>query len=216
MCIVKGQYRQIILAAVCVQFNGIKVFDEWPAEGRKAWTSGSHQTLARPLCVNHSDESWNRLSHVELMDRWGWEQGAADPTPQKHSSSHQCWQYTQTHTHKTREGKKVGIRGEPVIREHFSSLISIACLMRKNTSGFCGQQPSLIILKRNTTPPQLESSTLFSAACRAEPRKPVWKKKGEKKANHALFQSVQSALVNFSVQRFNVSNEHQTSTGLIV
>lgn len=105
MCIVKGQYRQIILAAVCVQFNGIKVFDEWTAEGRKAWTSGSHQTLARPLCVNHSDESWNRLSHVELMDRWGWEQGAADPTPQKHSSSHQCWQYTQTHT-QNQGGKK--------------------------------------------------------------------------------------------------------------
>ena len=91
--------------------------------------------------------------------------------------------------------------------------------MRKNTSGFCGQQPSLIILKRNTTPPQTwVEDPLF--CCSVWRKKNGKRKEGGKKANHALFQSVQSALVNFSVQRFNVSNEHQTSTvtcgGLIV
>lgn len=146
------------------------------------------------------------------MDRWGWEQGAADTTPQKHNSSHQCWQYTQTHTHKTREGKKVGIRGEPVIREHFSSLISIACLMRKNTSGFCGQQPSLIILKRNTTPPQLELSTLFSAAAYVEPSRenPSGKRK-EKRKQIMLFSNQSNQLWSTSVSRglmFQMNTRH--------
>lgn len=131
----------------------------------------------RSLCGYHSDESWSRLSHVELMDRLGWERGAADPTP-KNTAHHICADVTHihrhTHRHKTPGKKRVGIRGEPVIREHFSSLISIACLMRKNTSGFCGQEPSLIILKRNATPPQLELRTLFSAAVYVEQS---WEKK---------------------------------------
>ncbi len=131
----------------------------------------SHIKLWPSLCGYHRDESWGRLSHVELMDRWGWEQGAAGPTPPKNTAHHISASCTHTHTYthryKTLE-KLGGIRGEPVIKEHFSSLISIACLMRKNTSGFCGQQPSLIILKRNTTPPQLKLRTFYSAA--------VWEK----------------------------------------
>lgn len=37
--------------------------------------------------VSHRDERWCILSHVELMDRWGWEQ-AASPSPWNLSSSH--------------------------------------------------------------------------------------------------------------------------------
>lgn len=88
--------------------------------------------------------------------------------------------------------------------------------MRKNTSGFCGQQPSLIILERNTTPPQLELRTLFPAICRAAQGKKMEVREVRSKS-YSSNQSNQ-LLVNFSVQRLNVSNEHQTSTcgGLIV
>lgn len=139
---------------------------------RLSWWHTSNPGPAQ--CGHHSDESWSRLSHVELMDRWG----ESEELPITHPTKTQLITsaltlHTSIGTHRDIKplGKIGGIRGEPVIREHFSSLISIACLMSKNTSGFCGQQPSLIILKRNTTPPQLELRTLFSAAVYVEQKK---------------------------------------------
>lgn len=115
------------------------------------------------------------------MDRWGESEELPITHPTKTqliTSALTLHRSIGTHRDIKPLGKIGGIRGEPVIREHFSSLISIACLMSKNTSGFCGQQPSLIILKRNTTPPQLELRTLFSAAVYVEQKKKMEKEKG--------------------------------------
>lgn len=137
------------------------------------------------------------------MDRWGWEWGAVDPTPKKTAhriSADTTHIHRHTHKHKTQE-KKVRIRDELVNREHFSSLISIACLMGKTTCGFCGQGPSLITLKRNTTQLQLEVRALFSIAVYVEQS---WgrhlKKNGGEKAIH-FFSNPSNQLWSASVSR---------------
>lgn len=140
-CWIKGQYEQSILY-------------HW-----KVWTAATHLTTALSW-VEIAMMKTDTVSHVEIIDRWSWVKRCQSLHSKMQLIASVLTVHTATHTNPKRE--KVERRGEPVIREHFSSLISIACLMSRNTSGSCRQQPSLIILKRNTTPTQLELSTLLS------------------------------------------------------
>lgn len=137
-----------VLSRVCV----------WGAEGKRRLVA---RISPRPVSVWR----WklNRTQPCRTNGQVGPWAGSRRSHPTRGAVYHIGVDVTQT-----RNSEKMGIRGEPVIRDHFNGLISIACLMRKNTSGFCGQEPSLIILQRNTTPTELEMRTLSLTALYVE------------------------------------------------
>ncbi len=154
------------------------------------------------------------------MDRLGWEWGAADPNPPKTqliTSALTLHTYMDTHIksqEKTSRNKRWASNQRTLQQlnqhrlsdeeEHFWFLWAGAFINHPQK-------------KHHSTTIWAENPLFCFSICRADPRKRFGRRKGGK-AIYALFQSIQSVMVSFRVQRFNVSNEHQTSTcgGLIV
>ena len=168
--------------------KGKIVFDKWTAENAIA-RGHTHQILERSLCGYHSDESWSRLSHIELMDRRGWEQEAVDPTAPKNTAHHINTDTTHIHRHTKPQGEKKSRNKRWASNQR--------ALQKLNQHRLSDEEEHFWFLwagafinhpqkKHHSTATWVEDPLFRHRLCRAKLQKIGRRMKGRKKAIHAL------------------------------
>lgn len=153
------------------------------------------------------------------------------PIPEKHSPSHQrltLLAHIHRHTHRTLGRERAQRKKRKSRNKRWAS--NQRALQKLNQHRLSDEEEHFWFLwagafinhpqkKHHSTATWVEDPLFRHRLCRAKLQK-NWKnerqgkekEEEEEKSSPFSFQSVQSALVSFNVQRFNVSNEHQTST----